>query len=219
MTCFYPYFIIKFMEKFNVIASSGEGEYEEKKSRFIGHVFAISSEAEAQMLIDQIKRKYWDARHNCYAYVTGENGEILRFSDDGEPGGTAGRPILDVLTGNNLRGALIVVTRYFGGTLLGTGGLVRAYTAASKECLNNATIKQMVYAKKISIRADYTAVGKLQHLFAEKEIHIEETNYTDMVEFIITVIADNVQSILDNITQLTNGKSELTVIDTGYFVV
>lgn len=207
------------MNEYKIITSSGEGEYEEKKSRFIGHALYVNSEEEAQVIIDQIKRKYWDARHNCYAFIVGECGEIQRFSDDGEPGGTAGRPILDVLSNYNLRNVLVVVTRYFGGTLLGTGGLVRAYTQATKLCLENANIKSKVLGSKISITCEYTDVGKLQYLFAEQNINIEDTNYTDKVIFTIVVREEEVTSILDQITQTTNGKSEISVIDTGFFVI
>ena len=207
------------MDSYNVIIKPGEGEFEDKKSRFIGHALPIASEEEAQVLIDQIKRKYWDARHNCYAYITGERGEIQRFSDDGEPGGTAGRPILEVLTGANLRGVLVVVTRYFGGTLLGTGGLVRAYTKATQACLENAEIRTKTYSSKISITTDYNSVGKLQHLFADLNIYIEDTKYTDSVEFIIVVAEPDSSTILDSITQATSGKSVLSVIDTGFYVI
>lgn len=215
----HPLFLQKSMDEYNIVAGCGEGEIEEKKSRFIGHVMPITSEAEAQMLIEQIKKKYWDARHNCYAFITGENGEIQRFSDDGEPGGTAGRPILEVLTGANLRGVLIVVTRYFGGTLLGTGGLVRAYTKASQACLEAADIRRMVHGSRISIETDYNSVGKLQYFFSEQNITVESSEYGVEVKFIIVVDDTRVESTLDLITQATNGKSTLTVIDTGFFVI
>lgn len=207
------------MDAYNVINKPGEGEVEDRKSRFIGHAIYISSEEEAIEIIEKIKKKYWDARHNCYAYVLGERGEIQRFSDDGEPGGTAGKPILEVINSENLRNALIVVTRYFGGTLLGTGGLVRAYTNASKECLANADIRSMVYARRISILSDYTAVGKLQYQFAESNINIEETNYTDKVEFIIVVEDAKADKVVEEVTSATNGKSEISVIDTGFFMI
>lgn len=207
------------MNEYNVITSPGEGEFEDKKSRFIGHALPVTSETEALMLIDQIKRKYWDARHNCYAFITGDNGEIQRFSDDGEPGGTAGRPILEVLTGDNLRGILVVVTRYFGGTLLGTGGLVRAYTKATQACLDNAGIQTKVYGSKISISVDYSFVGKLQYYFAENNIFIESDSYTDKVIFEIIVKEENVSDVLESVTSATNGKAELCIIDTGFFLI
>jgi len=207
------------MSSYSIIHKPGEGEYVDKKSRFIGHAMPISSEAEALALIDQVKRKYWDARHNCYAFITGENGSIMRFSDDGEPGGTAGRPILDVLVGANLHDALIVVTRYFGGTLLGTGGLVRAYTAASQEALAAADIRTLELANLIHIRTDYNSIGKLQYYLGQAGIEIKESSYTDAVEITITVKESDTVRVLDDITESTNGKSEISIIDTGYFSV
>ena len=115
----------------------GIGEYEEKKSRFIATLEPVSSEEEAAAFIAAIKKKYWDARHNCSAYIIGDDGRKTRCSDDGEPSGTAGRPMLDVLAGEKITNACVVVTRYFGGTLLGTGGLVRAYSAAVKDAIAN----------------------------------------------------------------------------------
>ncbi len=118
-----------------ILYQGGQGEYTEKKSRFIASIFPVQSEEEALENIARIRKEHYDARHNCFAYVIGDNNETERCSDDGEPSGTAGRPILDVLTGNGIHNAAAVVTRYFGGTLLGTGGLVRSYTAAVKDAL------------------------------------------------------------------------------------
>ena len=119
------------MKDFIVVKEGAEGIYEEKKSRFIAKVYKTDNESEAGSYIEEARKKYWDARHNCYAYVIGNNNEITRCSDDGEPSGTAGKPILEVITRMGVHNCLIIVTRYFGGTLLGTGGLVRAYTDAS----------------------------------------------------------------------------------------
>ena len=124
------------MEEYFVIETTGTGEIVEKKSRFISHVIPVDSEQEALGHIEAIKKKYWDARHNCFAFVIGKNHEIQRFSDDGEPQGTAGKPILEALLTGNFHNVLIVVTRYFGGTLLGTGGLVRAYGMSAKAGLD-----------------------------------------------------------------------------------
>ena len=129
----------------NIILKNGSGEIEEKKSRFICHIFKIKSEEEAEEYITAVKKKYWDARHNCYAYVTGDKGQIQRFSDDGEPQGTAGKPMLDILNSYGLTDCLLVVTRYFGGVLLGTGGLIRAYQAAAKEGIKNSDIALCIF--------------------------------------------------------------------------
>ena len=123
-----------------ILYEGGIGELEEKKSRFIASTLPIASQEEALEFIEKKKKQYWDARHNCYAYVLGDHHEIQRFSDDGEPGGTAGKPMLDVLLGENIHNMVVVVTRYFGGTLLGTGGLVRAYSGAAKEGLANSVV-------------------------------------------------------------------------------
>ena len=122
-------------DSYRVLLSGGEGEIVEKKSRFIATIRKCETEEEAVAFIEEMKKKYWDARHNCSAFIIGSRGELTRCSDDGEPSGTAGRPMLEVLTGSGIRNIAVVVTRYFGGTLLGTGGLVRAYTQAVKEGL------------------------------------------------------------------------------------
>lgn len=200
-----------------VINSPGEGEIVEKKSRFIGHAMAISSPEEASVVIEQIKRKYWDARHNCYAYVTGELGEISRCSDDGEPSGTAGKPILDVISGAGLRGALVVVTRYFGGTLLGTGGLVRAYTAAAREALDHAVIKHMVPAGVIQVRCDYSLLGMIKNYCESENISMGDVNYTEAVELSLTVEEDRIDSLMAKITDLTGGRAGVTLVSKGFF--
>ena len=124
-------------DNYRVLLSGGEGEIVEKKSRFISTIRKCETEEEAVAFIEEMKKKYWDARHNCSAFIIGSRGELTRCSDDGEPSGTAGRPMLEVLTGSGIRNIAVVVTRYFGGTLLGTGGLVRAYTQAVKEGLDH----------------------------------------------------------------------------------
>ncbi len=148
-------------QSYNVIYEGGSGEIVEKKSRFIAHVFPVHSEEEASEYIEQIRKKYWDARHNCHAFVIGPNNETSRCSDDGEPSGTAGRPILEVLQGRGIHDALVIVTRYFGGTLLGTGGLVRAYSQAAQAGLQASSIMTKQQGRKISIKTDYNGIGKL----------------------------------------------------------
>jgi uncharacterized YigZ family protein len=149
------------MQSIDVVYQGGSGEITEKKSRFIAHVFPICSEEEALEHIEEIRKQYWDARHNCHAFVLGDHQEISRCSDDGEPSGTAGRPILEVILGAGLHDVLIVVTRYFGGTLLGTGGLVRAYSAAAKAGLEASVILTKQLGKKATVYTDYNGIGKL----------------------------------------------------------
>lgn len=155
------------MDEFKVVYRGGEQEIIEKKSRFIATVFPIESEKEALEIIEQMRKKYWNATHNCFAYVVGRNQELQRFSDDGEPSGTAGKPILDVLMGADIHNALIIVTRYFGGTLLGTGGLVRAYSRSAKAGLEESAVLNKVSGKKILLHMDYNTVGKIQYILAQ----------------------------------------------------
>lgn len=142
------------------IISGGTGEFTDKKSRFIANIYHIEDEDMAVKIIEQLRKKYWDARHNCYAYVLGGKSEIQRFSDDGEPSGTAGKPILEVITGNECGNCLCVVTRYFGGVLLGTGGLIRAYTNAAKDALSACRIGELTEGVHAFLDVDYNYVGK-----------------------------------------------------------
>ena len=153
-------------EPIKMIVQGADAEIVEKKSRFIGQIFPIHSEEEAQRIVNEIRKKHYDARHHCFAYVLGEKNEIERCSDDGEPSGTAGRPMLDLLVGAGVHDALAVVTRYFGGVLLGTGGLVRAYSAATKEALQKCDIREKEAGYRTTILADYVDFGKIQYLAA-----------------------------------------------------
>ena len=152
-----------------ILYEGGVGELEEKKSRFIATTLPISSQEEALEFIEKTKKQYWDARHNCYAYVLGDHHEIQRFSDDGEPGGTAGKPMLDVLLGENIHNIAVVVTRYFGGTLLGTGGLVRAYSGATKEGLANSVILEKLQGRNLLLQTNYSDLGKVQYLLMNNQ--------------------------------------------------
>lgn len=163
------------------IAVGGTGEVIEKKSRFIANVFNIDSEEMAVSFINEVKKKYWDARHNCFAYVIGENNELQRFSDDGEPSGTAGKPILEIITNSEVHNCLIVVTRYFGGTLLGTGGLIRAYQSASKEGILASEIIEELDGIKAELITNYNNIGKLQYICSEMGVTILDTLYGENV--------------------------------------
>ena len=184
----------------------GTGEMEEKKSRFIATIEPVSSEEEAGVCIAAMKKKYWDAKHNCSAYVIGDNGQKTRCSDDGEPSGTAGRPMLDVLTGKGITNACVVVTRYFGGTLLGTGGLVRAYSAAVKEGLDHCELVRKVNGFAIDIRSDYNDFGKIERMMASGSDKITDTEYGQYVTArLITVNAD---ALIKDIKDITSGRCE-----------
>ena len=205
------------LEPYRIIEYGGMGEIEEKKSRFIAHVAAASTEAEALAFIESKKKEYWDARHNCYAFILGEQGQTMRFSDDGEPSGTAGKPILEVLVNSGIRNLVVVVTRYFGGTLLGTGGLVRAYTQATQAGLAASRICTMCYGYGMTIVTDYNGVGKLQYLLGQKNIPIEASEYAEQVTIQIKVPFEDKDSLIHEMTEGTAGKAQITVSDPIYY--
>lgn len=195
------------MEEYFVVESKGTGEITEKKSRFIAHVLPIETEEQALAYIENIKKKYWDARHNCFAFVIGKNNEIQRFSDDGEPQGTAGKPILEVLLTGSLHNTLIVVTRYFGGTLLGTGGLVRSYGMASKAGVENADVKRVCPGIRLELKTDYNSIGKIKYIMGQMGIAAEDEIYTESVTINIAMKASDYPEFKTKITDATNGQA------------
>lgn len=201
-----------------VLICPGRGEITEKKSKFIANVAITKTEEEAAFFIEEMKKQYWDARHNCFASVIGHNNEYVRCSDDGEPSGTAGRPILEVIQGSQIKDITIVVTRYFGGVLLGTGGLVRAYTQAAKEGLKNCKTGLMRYGVRYKIFTDYNAIGKIQYLLAEQGVEAENTEYTDMVSLEIVVPSEKTKTLLNEVIEATNGRAEIKELRRAYFV-
>ncbi len=196
-------------KSYKTINEQGQAEVIEKKSRFIANVLPVSSEQEAIDFINKIKKQYYDARHNCFAYVIGGNIPIMRFSDDGEPSGTAGKPILDVLLGEQLENIVVVVTRYFGGTLLGTGGLVRAYGKCAKEGILAGKIVEMDSYTKLFINVDYMLIGKIQYEITNSEHILVDTEYTDLVKFIVYVKNELVEDFIKNIINITNNNVEI----------
>lgn len=203
--------------QYRIVKENGTGEIEEKKSRFIANVRLVTSEAEALAFIEEMRKKYWDARHNCYAYIVGTKQELMRYSDDGEPGGTAGKPILEVLLGEKLCNTVIVVTRYFGGTLLGTGGLVRAYTQAAQAGLRCSGIVQMCLGKVLVIKTDYNGMGKIRYMLEKKEITIKDILYEAEVEMQVIVPAQQWEDIRDEVTELTSGQAKVREAGEEYF--
>ncbi len=206
------------VEAYRVLLQGGEGEIVEKKSRFIATIRACETEEEAVAFVEEMKKKYWDARHNCSAMVIGSRGEITRCSDDGEPGGTAGRPMLEVLLGEEIRNVAVVVTRYFGGTLLGTGGLVRAYTQAVQEGLKNSVIGRMRLGRALTVQTDYNGAGKIQYLLGQRGITPTDTIYAADVCFELLVPVDVVERLEKEIIEVTAGRAEIEKKDTTYFV-
>lgn len=205
-------------EAYRVLIQGGEGEIVEKKSRFIATVRCVETEEEAISFIEEMKKKYWDARHNCHAFVVGANGGIQRYSDDGEPGGTAGRPMLDVLLGEGIRNIAVVVTRYFGGVLLGTGGLVRAYTQAVKAGLENSTVAWMRYGKVLEIETDYNGIGKILYLLGQSGLEPKNAEYTDVVRLQVTLPYELAPKMEKDITEATGGKAQISLIEEIYYV-
>ena len=205
------------LEHYKTIYEGGEGELVEKKSRFIATVRPVETEEEALAFIEEMKKKYWDARHNCYVYSVGMNREATRCSDDGEPSGTAGRPILDVLLREEIHNCIEVVTRYFGGTLLGTGGLVRAYQAATQAGLAASSIIEKQFGKKLHITTDYTGIGKLQYLIAQNQILTLDTHYTDSVTIDLMVPEEKFTDFCTQVTEATSGQAVMDSEDSEEF--
>ena len=205
-------------DSYRVLLSGGEGEIVEKKSRFIATIRKCENEEEAVAFIEEMKKKYWDARHNCSAFIIGSRGELTRCSDDGEPSGTAGRPMLEVLTGSGIRNIAVVVTRYFGGTLLGTGGLVRAYTQAVKEGLAHCETGILRKGCELEVTTDYNDVGKLQYYFGQQGIVPTDSIYAENVKFILLIPMESEEKVRKNLTETTCGKVKIEKLKETYFI-
>lgn len=204
-------------EAFKTIYKGGIGEFVMKKSRFIATVCPVESEAAANDVIDSLKKKYWDASHNCSAYIIGLENPIMRCSDDGEPSKTAGRPMLDVLIAQELTNLVVVVTRYFGGTLLGTGGLVKAYQSATIEGLDNSRIITKELGIRLQIATDYSWIGKIQYFYGQEQYTLISSEYTDIVSLELLIPPSRFQSFAKKIAELTNGSAILTELGPVYF--
>lgn len=201
------------------IGSIGKGEYTEKKSRFLGEIHPVSSEEEAAAVVAAARKKYYDARHHCYAWILGEYGSFKKAADDGEPSGTAGVPMLKVLEGAGIRNAVVVVTRYFGGTLLGTGGLVRSYTQAAKAALADARIVRMCRCKVLEMNFEYSLLDKILYYLRQQKIEPYDQVYTDRVSLRITIETDRADTVAAGITSLSGNKVNTTVIEEGFFPI
>ena len=200
------------MESYVTVHRHASFEYEDRKSIFIGDAMPVSTEEDALRFIDSVKKKYPDARHHVYAYVLREN-SIMRFTDDNEPQGTAGMPVLDVIRKNGLTDTVIVVTRYFGGTLLGTGGLVRAYTAAAIGAVESAEIITYDIYVTLTIEATYSDYQKFAPIFAKTGYRSEDVRYTDKVILTGSVRKINIDELLDSLVQATSGRAKTEIID------
>lgn len=206
------------LQAYRVLLEGGMGEIIEKKSRFIATIKPVETEEEAIAFIEEIKKKYWDARHNCSAFVIGSRGELTRCSDDGEPSGTAGRPMLEVLLGEGVRNIAVVVTRYFGGVLLGTGGLVRAYTQAVKEGLEACAIGTMVHGYEVILNTDYNGIGKVLYLLGQYGIEPTDSDYGTGVTLQIQIADEFAEKLKKELVEATSGKIGWEVLDELFFV-
>lgn len=206
------------VKEYSTVVGEATGEIVEKKSRFIGYIRHVESEEEAVEFVASIRKKHFDARHNCYAYMVGSDQPLSRFSDDGEPGGTAGKPILEVITGNGLSDVCLVVTRYFGGTLLGTGGLVRAYSDAAAACVGEAELVTKRRVLPVTIESDYTDLGKLQYILGREGIEILESEYGAQVCLKTDIFVDDAERILKEMTEVTAARVVLTRGDETFSV-
>lgn len=193
-----------------IVYEGGQGEIVEKKSRFIATVRPVKTEQEANSFVSEMKKQYWDARHNCSAFVLGSNREITRCSDDGEPAQTAGRPMLEVLLGQEITDAAVVVTRYFGGILLGTGGLVRAYQKAVQAGLSACRLMERKQGYLLTVCTDYEEVGRLQYFFAQQHISVLDACYEARVKQQLLVPREQREQLEKAIAEQTAGRAELT---------
>lgn len=181
---------------FKTISGSASAEIIEKKSKFIANLFYVETVEEAEKKIKEIKKKYFDARHNCFAYsIFSKDGIINRFSDDGEPSGTAGAPMLNILNSQNLCNVLVVVTRYFGGILLGTGGLVRAYTGAMQEALSNVSQIEKELGQEVKLEVNYSDFEKLKYYLKQNEINIIGAEYSENVLTTVEITNEKLKKI------------------------
>lgn len=196
------------MNEYKTVEFENSDEFVEKRSRFIGHVKPVKTQQEAVSFIHLVKSKYWDATHNVYAYVLREN-NICRSSDDGEPSGTAGVPVLDVLLKENLVDVCVVVTRYFGGTLLGAGGLVRAYSHGSKIAVDSGHIITMATCKILSVSVDYSFYDRMNLLLENAGANIIDSEFTDAVKIKFSLKSDLVNILSEKLTEMSNGKYRL----------
>ncbi|MCR4892906.1 MAG: YigZ family protein [Lachnospiraceae bacterium] len=207
------------MESYRTIGKSGEGEIVEKKSRFIGEIHAVTSGEEALERLTAARKKYYDAKHHCSAYVllgSGGRSDTEHASDDGEPSGTAGRPILEVLKGAGIKDAVLIVTRYFGGTLLGTGGLSRAYTASAKAALEAAEIREMRQMIPLTMDFPYAGEGAVRRYLSRLGLFPADSSYSDKVSFLVYAEAAEAEKNMQELSDLLSGQINISAGEAEY---
>lgn len=198
------------LPRYYTVKGYGEHEIVIQKSRFIAYVSRAESEADAQEFIQQIKKKHWNATHNCSAYLIGETNQIQKANDDGEPSGTAGVPILEVLKKKQLKDTVVVITRYFGGIKLGAGGLIRAYGKATSEGIDATGVVERKLMRVMHTKIDYTWLGKLENELRSSVYNIKDIHYMDLVEIETFVEEEQTQDFINWMTELTNGQGVIS---------
>ncbi|RST77472.1 YigZ family protein [Siminovitchia acidinfaciens] len=198
------------LPQYLTVKTEGTHEINIQKSRFITHLKRAETEEEAQAFIQEIKKEHWNATHNCSAYMIGENDQIQKANDDGEPSGTAGVPMLEVLKKRNLKDTVVVVTRYFGGIKLGAGGLIRAYGRAVSEGLDAIGTVQRTLMTIMHVKVDYTWLGKLENEIRSSVYQLKEIHYADTVEIEVYVKEDQINEFQEWMTELTNGQADIS---------
>ncbi|EFU38892.1 hypothetical protein PVOR_28009 [Paenibacillus vortex V453] len=206
------------LDRYKTVRQAGSKEIVIKKSRFIGHVMPVESEEEAFAFIEEIKKKHWNATHNCSAYMIGERDEIQKQSDDGEPSGTAGKPILEVIRNQGRKNVAIVVTRYFGGIMLGAGGLIRAYTDGAVAAIESGEPITRVLHREILVELDYTWLGKVENELRNRGVRMGETNFADTVTLTCLPLDGDAESFMTWMVDLTQGQSLITEGERLYFI-
>lgn len=200
---------------YKTVSKISESMIVEKKSKFIASVFPVDNEPQALEYLASVKAKYPDARHHVYAYIIDEN-NIFRYTDDGEPSGTAGMPVLDTIRKEGIVDVLVVVTRYFGSTLLGTGGLVHAYGSSAREGLKKSEIITRCLCNIVSVSVDYSLSGKIQYKIVTDNYILDNTEYNEGVTFYVCCKMEETEKFLADIRDLTNGKAVCEICDNRY---
>lgn len=206
------------LERYKTVRSAGSKEIVIKKSRFIGHVMPVETEESAVAFIEDIKKKHWNATHNCSAYMIGERDEIQKQSDDGEPSGTAGKPILEVIRNQGLKNVAIVVTRYFGGIMLGAGGLIRAYTDGAVAAIESGDPITRVLHREVFVELDYTWLGKVENELRSRNTRMGETAFADKVTLTCLPLDQEKNAFVAWMVDLTQGQSVITEGESLYFI-
>ena len=204
------------LKSYFTVKGQGSNEIDIEKSRFICYVSPAKTEGEAQEFIADIKKKHWDATHNCSAYLIGEHNEIQKANDDGEPSGTAGVPMLEVLKKRDVKDTVVVVTRYFGGKKLGSGGLIRAYGTSVSEGLNAVGVIERTLITVVHVKIGYKLLGKIENAIRNSTYHLEGTSHLEDVEFEMWIKVDELDAFKDWMVELTNGSCQITESSVKY---